>query len=184
MALPDQLPGIRPRLTLGRRLDIAARWSFPLCASVILMLLTGIPLGLPNQAALLPAVALISVWFWSLFRPGSMPPPVVFLIGLLLDLRGYLPLGAGVLTLLIAHGIALRWRRFLVEQGFTVTWIAFLPIALGGAAVIWLLTALLGFRLLPVLPALFQAVLTAVLYPVLAIPLGRAHRTLADPAQA
>jgi rod shape-determining protein MreD len=184
MALMDQTPGIRPRLTLGRRLDIAARLAFPTCMTILLMLLTEIPLGMPNQAALLPAVALIAVWFWSLFRPGSLPPPAVFLLGLLLDLRGYLPLGAGVLTLLIVHGVALRWRRFLVEQGFAMVWIAFLPLAIGGAALIWLLTALLTFRLLSPIPALFQAVITAALYPVLAIPLSRAHRSLADPTRA
>lgn len=184
MALLEQTPGIRPRLTLGRRLDIAARWAFPSCVTVIAMLAMGMPFGIPNQAALLPAVALISVWFWSLFRPTSMPPPAVFLIGALLDLRGYLPLGVGVLTLLTAHGIALRWRRALVEHGFAMTWIAFLPIAVGGAVLIWLLTALLTLRLLPILPALFQAVITAALYPVLAIPLARAHRSLADPSQA
>jgi rod shape-determining protein MreD len=184
MALMDQTPGIRPRPTLGRRLDIAARLAFPTCSTLVVMLLTEVPLNIPNQAALLPAVALIAVWFWSLFRPSSLPPPAVFLIGLLLDLRGYLPLGVGVLTLLIAHGVALLWRRFLVEAGFAFVWIAFLPIALGGAALMWLLTALLTFRLLSPLPALFQAVIAAALYPVLAIPLARAHRSLADPGRA
>ena len=46
-----------------------------------------------------------------------MPPPVVFVLGLLLDLLGYLPLGVGVLMLLVVHGLALRWRRFLVRAG-------------------------------------------------------------------
>lgn len=184
MALPDQTPGIRPRLTLGRRLDIAARWSFPSCVTVIVMLVMEMPFGIPSQAALMPAVCVISIWFWSLFRPASMPPPAVFLIGMLLDLRGYLPLGVGVLTVLTVHGIALRWRRFLTEQGFMMAWIAFLPIAIGSAAMTWAMTALLTLRLLPVLPAVFLAVITAVLYPVLAIPLARAHRSLADPGQA
>jgi len=184
MARIDQTPGIRPRLTIGRRLGIAARHGFPACATVLLMLAVEVPFRIALQAALLPAVALVSVWFWSVFRPTAMPPPVVFLIGVLMDLRGYLPLGAGVLTLLIAHGIAQRWRRFLVQQGFAVAWIAFLPVAVGGAALIWLLSALLTFRLIPPVPALFQAVITAALYPVLAIPLTRAHRSLADPDQA
>ncbi len=184
MARNDQTPGIRPRLTLGRRLDIAARHVFPAGATVLLMLAVEVPLRLALQTALLPAVALICVWFWSVSRPTAMPPPVVFLIGLLLDLRGYLPLGVGVLTLLIAHGVAQRWRRFLLQQGFAVAWLAFLPIAVGGAALIWLLSALLTFRLLPSGPALFQAVLSAALYPLLALPLGKAHRSLADPEQA
>ena len=40
-------------------------------------------------------MTLACVYFWSLFRPAAMPPPVVFLIGVLLDLLGYLPLGVG-----------------------------------------------------------------------------------------
>ncbi len=106
MARADQTPGIRPRATLGRRLDIAARHAFPAGCTVLLMLLTETPFGIADQAALLPAVTLACVYFWSLFRPGAMPPPVVFLIGLLFDLLGYLPLGVGALTLLIVHG----WR--------------------------------------------------------------------------
>lgn len=184
MALLDQTPGIRPRPTLGRRLDIAARLAFPTCVTVMMMLATELPFGIPSQAALLPAVAVIGIWFWSLFRPSSMPPPVVFLIGLLLDLRGYLPLGTGSLTLLVTHGIALRLRRVLIEQGFAMIWCAFLPVAVGSAALIWLLAALLTFHLLSPLPALFQAIITVALYPVLAIPLGYGHRFLADPDRA
>jgi rod shape-determining protein MreD len=49
-------------------------------------------------------VTLPCVVFWSVFRPGAMSPPVVFLLGLLLDLLTLAPLGTGVLTLLVAHG--------------------------------------------------------------------------------
>ena len=105
MAAIDQRPGIRPRASLGRRLDIAARFSFPACVTILLMLFHPGAIGDRGQAALLPAVALCCVWFWSLFRPAAMPPPMVFLIGLLLDLLGYLPPGVGVLTLLAVHGL-------------------------------------------------------------------------------
>ena len=148
------------------------------------MLLTGAPFGIADQAALLPAVTLASVYFWSLFRPAAMPPPVVFLIGLLFDLLGYLPLGVGVLTLLIVHGVALRWRGALTRQGFLSVWLAFAGVATGAALLGWALTALLSFRLLPLGPALFQAVLTTALYPALAILFVRAHRTIADPERA
>jgi rod shape-determining protein MreD len=184
MARADQAPGIRPRATLGRRLDIAARHAFPAGCTVVLMLLTGAPLGIADQAALLPAVTLSGVYFWSLHRPGAMPPPVVFVIGLLFDLLGYLPLGVGVLSLLIVHGVALRWRGALMRQGVLPAWVAFAGVAVGAALLGWGLTALLSFRLLPVGPALFQAVLTIALYPALAILFAGAHRTIADPERA
>ncbi len=48
----------------------------------------------------------------------------------------------------------------------------------------WALVSLLTFTLLPPGPALFQAVLSAGCYPVLAALLVRAHQSLADPEQA
>jgi len=184
MARSDQMPGIRPRATLARRLDIAARSAFPATCTVLLMLLTRMPLGIPNQFALLPAATLACVYFWSLFRPAAMPPAVVFGIGLLFDLLSYLPIGVGVLTLLVVHGLALRWRRVLTRQGFMSVWLAFAGFAISAAALGWLLTAALSVRVLPMAPALFQAVLTAALYPVLAVLFIQAHRTVADPERA
>ena len=180
----DRAPGIRPRPTLARRLDMLARRCFPVACTVALMLFSNAPLGVPDQPVMLPAVTVASVFFWSLFRPASMPPPAVFLIGLLLDLMGWLPVGDGVITLLLVHGVCLRWRRVLVRQGFLMIWIAFLGFAAASAALIWAIAALLAFRLLPPGPAIFQAVLTAALYPALAILFARAHGTIADPGRA
>jgi rod shape-determining protein MreD len=180
----DTTPGIRPRRTLGRRLDIVARHAFPAGFTMVLMVLSQVPFGIADQVVLLPAVTLTSVYFWSLFRPLGMAPPVVFLIGLLFELLGYLPLGIGVLTLLIVHALAARWRDALMRQGLVVAWLAFASFAAGASALGWMLTALLEFRLLPAGPAMFQAVLTAALFPAVAIPLARADRTIADPERA
>lgn len=184
MALSDRIPGVRPRLTLGRRLDIVWRHAFPGTTSVLLMLLSLAPFGLWGQAALLPTVALTCVWFWSLYRPAAMPPPVVFLIGLLLDLLGFLPPGVGALTMLTTHGIAQRLRRFLSSQRFAIVWLIFITVACGIAAMNWALVSLLTFSLLPPGPVLFQAGLAAAMYPAVAIPLTLAHRSFADPDQA
>lgn len=181
MPREDQLPGIRPRPSLGRRLDILARQGFPASTTILLMLLCGLPFGIADQAALLPSVTVGCVYFWSLFRPASLPPPVVFVIGLLLDLLGYLPIGVGVLTLLILHGVVLRSRRSLAQQGFIVVWLTLLWLGISTSILIWTLTSLLNLQLMPAGPAAFQAMLTAALYPALAILLTSAHRTLAAP---
>jgi rod shape-determining protein MreD len=184
MARADQSPGIRPRATLGRRCDIAARHAVPAGCTLLLMLLAQAPFGIADQAALLPAVTLSCVYFWSLSRPAAMPPPVVFLIGLLFDLLGYLPLGLGALTLLAVHGLAAHWRPALLRRSFLSSWLVFIAFAIGAALLGWMLTVLLSLRLLPAGPALFQAALAAALYPALAILLLRAHRTIADPERA
>lgn len=180
----ERTPGIRPRPSLGRRLDAWARACLPVTGTILLMLLTAAPFGLGEQAEMLPAVTLTSVWFWSLFRPAAMPPPVVFMLGLLVDLLGYNPVGVSILTLLIAHGLALRLRRRLAQQGFLAIWAVFLPVAAGAAALVWALSSALMVRLLPGSPALFQAALTMAVYPGLAIVFARAHERVADPNQA
>ena len=181
MAWIDRQPGIRPRQSLGRRLDAAARVSFPAGLTILLLLLTEAPLGITGQAALQPALALSCVWFWSLHQPQFMPPVVVFVIGLLLDLVAYLPFGVGTLTLLSCHGIAIALRRFLLPRGFAVVWLAFIPIATGAALLMWLLVMALLFRFLSPAPLFFQAVLTIALYPALAVPLGAAQRSITSP---
>lgn len=184
MAMIDRRPGIRPRASLGRRLDIAARVSFPASITVLLMLVSQAPLDIAGQAALLPAVALCCVWFWSLFRPDNLPPPVVFVIGLTMDLLGYLPLGVGVFTLLTVHGVAVALRRSLSRRGFVWIWFVFGGVATVASLVIWLLVMLLSFRLLSPYPAVFTAVLTIAIFPVLAVPFAAAQRSIADPDRA
>lgn len=167
----------RPEPSQGvlRRLEALARAGLPAAGTAMLMVLAAGPTGVP---ALVPAVTLPQVVFWSVFRPGAMPPPAVFALGLLLDLLTLAPLGTGVVTLLVAHGLALSWRRFLARQSFLFVWFAFCGFAAGAAGLGFLLTALLAFDLPPLAPALHQAALTAGLYPVFAFLLGRLHQMM------
>ncbi|HYZ62171.1 MAG TPA: rod shape-determining protein MreD [Acetobacteraceae bacterium] len=182
--MSERVPGIRPRPTLWRMLDAASRRAFPAASTALLLLLLSAPLGLPGQAQLQAAAALACVFFWSVFRPDSMPPPAVFLLGLLADLLSLAPPGISVLVLLITYGLAVRARRFLAAQGFLVVWLAFVAVACGAAALSWALTSILTWRLLPLSPALLQFGLTAGFYPALATLLTSAHRGLADPERA
>ncbi len=163
---------------------MAARRAFPTATTILLLLAGGVPLSVPGQAELRAALAVAAVFFWSLFRPASMPAVAAFAIGLLADLLGQWPMGVGAVTLLVAHGAAARMRRALVRQGLPVVWLAFLATAAGVAGLAWGLASLLTLRLLPAAPALFQAALSAGLFPPLALLLTRAHRTVAEPERA
>ncbi len=165
-------------------LDSTARQTFPVTVTGILLLGLSAPLGLPGQPQLQAAVALACVFFWSVFRPDSMPPVAAFLLGLLTDLLSLSPPGLTVLVLLIVHGVALRTRRFVAAQGFVVVWLVFVAVAAGASAIEWALTSVLVFRLLPPGPALLQFGVSAGFYPLLAMLFIRAHRGLADPEKA
>ncbi|WP_376090369.1 rod shape-determining protein MreD [Roseomonas sp. CCTCC AB2023176] len=166
---PEPAPG------LLRRLDEAARAALPATSTAILLLAAG---ALPGMPSLMPAIALASVFFWTIFRPAAMSAPVVFLLGLLQDLLGFGPLGAAVLVLLLAHAGTLRVRRSLAKQSFLVVWIAYLGVAAAAVAMGFALHALLAWRLPPPTMAATQMALTAGLYPLLAYPFSRAHRAM------
>lgn len=160
---------------LLRRLDAVARAAFPAVGTALLMVLTSAPVGLPSA---LPAVALACVFFWSVFRPGAMGPPACFLLGLLQDLLGFAPLGVGILTLLLAHGVALRIRRFLVRQSFWVVWLAYAGVAAAAAALGFVLQAVLSWRLPALAPALVQFALSAGFYPAIVALLTGLHKAM------
>ncbi len=177
----DKTPGVRPLLTIWHRLDVLARMVFPSALTLVVLLVLSTPLGLPGQAAMQPAWALANVYFWSLYRPSSMPAGAVFIVGLLLDLLAQGPIGVGVLILLVVHGAALPLRRFLTRQGFAYVWMVFFGFAAAAAAAEWATVCLLTWRALPLWPALFEFALAVGMYPLLAVLLIRAHRGIAAP---
>lgn len=165
-------PAIRPQPTLGGRLDSVARGCVPIALTLVLLLLVGVPVGLPGESALRPALALICVFHFSLTRPAAMPGIAVFAIGLLCDLLGWLPLGIGAVTLLSARAAALRLRAGLLGRGIILTWLAFAGVALGVAGITWALASLLSLRLLPAGPVLLALLFAVALQPSLALLFG------------
>ncbi|GAB0119423.1 rod shape-determining protein MreD [Acidisoma sp. 7E03] len=177
----DRTPGIRPRRGWGQRLDRAARSGFPAGTTLLGMVLLSAPLGIPGQAELLPAFTLAAVFFWTLFRPGSVPPPLIFVIGLLGDLLGEMPLGSTVLVLLLTQLLVVRTRRYLPQKGFLFVWLVFVAVAAVAALLQWLLACGMDWVLYPPIAGIAQFLLAAGLYPLLAMIFTRAHRTVAAP---
>lgn len=164
-----------PAPGLLRRLDDLARLAFPGASTAVLMVLAAAPVSLPSPVF---AVTLPCVAFWSVFRPASMSPPVTFLLGVLLDLLTLSPLGAGVLVLLVLHAVSVRFRRFLARQSFLAVWLAFCVGAAGAGGLHWVLQAVLALRLPPAAPAMHAALLSAGLYPGIALMLTRVHEAM------
>ncbi|MBP0492612.1 rod shape-determining protein MreD [Roseomonas sp. SG15] len=164
---PASAPGLLARL------DALARAAAPSVSTMAVMVLAAAPVGMPT---LVPAVALAGVFFWSLFRPASMPAPAAFGLGLLQDLLGFTPLGIGVLTLLLVHGAALRVRRVLAKQSFLLVWLAYCGFAALAVGLGYVLEALLGWHVPPTPPAVAQVGLAIGFYPILALPMSWAHR--------
>ncbi len=161
---------------IWRRLDAASRLAWPAFCTIFGLFLIGLPLGLPGQAELRPAYAMACVFFWSLYRPGSIPAPFVAFTGLLLDLLNLSPLGLWAVLLLLLQGLTLAARRRLAPSGFLLNWAIFCALAAGFSALFWAMQCLLTLTLLTLIPLGVQILVCAGVYPALAALFIRAHR--------
>jgi len=169
-------PSVRRRPSTWRRLDALSRLAFPAGMLVFGLFLLGLPFGIPGQAEFRPAYAMACVFFWSLYRPQSMPAPIVAIIGVLLDLLGLTPIGLWAILLLILHGITVASRRRVVPQSFMVNWAVFIGLAAGLSCLGWLAETALTMHILPLRPLAAQIVTALAVYPALAGFFIRAHR--------
>lgn len=158
------------------RIDITARWLFPFALLLFGLFVIGMPFGLPNQAVLRPVYAMACVYFWSLYRPSSLPAPLVALSGLVLDLLGYSPFGVWAVLLLILQSVALNWRPRLVGAPFIQVWARFTVLAVAVSILSWLINSAFDLTWLPTTPLFIECLWVVGLYPALTAMLVRAHR--------
>lgn len=169
---------------IWRGLDRAARRAMPALSLLLVPIILGIPLIPPLGAVLRASLTAASVFFWSLYRPKALPPPVVVVAGVILGLLDSSPLGLWAVLLLLEQAAVLRLRRPLAEAGFLLLWLVFaLLVAVMGMAG-WLARSLFAFALLPPGPAATETAAMILLYPLAANLLARAHRGPAAPEHA
>jgi len=112
---------LTPPLTLLQRADLALRCMTPFVITLLLALVPVLPLHLPHETDLVPAFTLMSVFYWTVYRPDLMPASAVFAIGIIQDFAAGAPLGITSLILLGTHGVGARpapaVRRQAVRHG-------------------------------------------------------------------
>jgi hypothetical protein len=94
-----------------QRLDRNARKLLPSLTALLLGLLVVVPIGIPQWGRLAPPLMLVAVYYWSLSRPGLMPPSAAFVLGLFQDLLTGAPLGSGALILVLVQWILRSQQR-------------------------------------------------------------------------
>lgn len=164
--------------TIWQRLDTIARRMLPVAMTVILAMAAAVPLHAPAFSAVVPAVTLISVYYWTIFRPDLMPAPAVFALGLFQDAISGMPLGVNALILLLVFAVVLGQRRFFLGKSFLVMWWGFVLIVVGALLATWMILSSLEGAILDPLPAVFQGTVTLALFPFLTWIFIRSQRAL------
>lgn len=167
---------ITPPLTVLQRLDLTLRCVTPFTITLLLALMPMLPLHMPEATDLVPAFTLMSVFYWSVYRPDLMPASAVFAIGMIQDFASGAPLGITSLILLGTHGIVLGQRRLFVGKPFAMAWWGFMLTAAAATLVSWLLASLLAGEPLALAQPMMQFVASLTVFPLLAWFFVRTHR--------
>lgn len=161
------------RPSLLHRMDSWTRQLLPFGSALLLLVVSVMPLRLPGFAGVAPLLALMAVFYWSIYRPDLMPPWAAFTLGLLQDFIGGTPLGVWAMVYLLAQGVVASQRRFFLSNAFLAAWWGFGLIAAHAALLAWLLVSLLHARLLDPRAVAFQYLMTMAVYPPVAWGLAR-----------
>lgn len=162
--------------TAPQRFDLWLRQAAPLALTVLLAVLSAVPIGAPGYAAVVPGYTAMAAFYWAVFRPDLQPPFSLFLIGVLQDILVATPLGMTALSLMVVHGLAVSQRRALLGKPFVLAWLGFVVILALSAFIVWLLESILELQPVAPEPAVFQYLVTATLFPVVAWVFVRVHR--------
>ena len=98
------------RAAVARRREWSAVRFVPTITTLMLAMLSVLPLRFPNYAAVAPLLALAGLYYWTIYRPEFLPPSFVFLCGFVLDLLSGGPLGVSSLLFLLTRVVVLPQR--------------------------------------------------------------------------
>ena len=148
----------------------------PVATTFLFVLIGQLPLPVPLLSDVAPAFALISLYYWIVFRPDLMPYAAVFGLGIVQDAVAGAPFGLYALIYLLVQALVLNQRRFIVGKPFWVFWIGFAMVAPVAAFATWMLASLLRGTLLAPGTAFVALVMTIILFPAIAWLLVHAQR--------
>ena len=127
------------------------------------------PLGLQATSRPSPDLLLCVVAYWSIRRPGSAPAVLIFALGLTRDMLTDVPIGAGVLSLLLVSEVLKLRRRNFARANFAIEWSAVAIAALASVALHWFLVLLTLAQPPYLLDLVHQSVYTMMAYPLMAL---------------
>jgi rod shape-determining protein MreD len=160
-----------------------ARRVVPGVTTMLLVFLSHLHLPLPFYADISPALPLMAVYYWVVFRPDLMPRILVFAIGLFQDALIGAPFGLSAMIYLLTHAFVLSQRQFLVGKPFWIFWSGFAIVAPVAGALTWIIASVIRGAFLPSDIVLASIGLTVVVFPIVAWCLLYSQRWLVGEAE-
>jgi len=144
----------------------------PLFSSLLLLLLSYVPLDFLLFNNIRPAIGVICVYFWMIHRPDLFNLLSVYFLGLIDDIISNVPCGTNIFILLILYVILSNVLRFLSAKPFIVTWYGFAIIALLAFWMKWFTLSIYYGQFLPFFIVCFSYLVTVAAYPFVSLILA------------
>ena len=145
------------------------RTTLFLALGLVAIFVEAAPLGLSADAYPSPDILFCVVAYWSIRRPGSTALIAVFALGLARDLMTDVPVGAGVLTLVLASEFLKTLSNGLSRRSFATEWLLLATVLALVILTQWLIVLLLLAHPPYLVDLGYQWLATMALYPVLAL---------------
>jgi rod shape-determining protein MreD len=150
----------------------------PVVIGIFCVLLSFVPVGRIFGTSVMPAFALMAIYYWAIVRPDMFPVYAVFLVGLLSDLLSAGPIGLWAFVYVLTYVVVLTQRFLVVNAPFSIFWLGFFLAAAFAGAVSWGVASLIYGSVLALRPILMHMLVTVALFPVLAFLFGRIERRI------
>lgn len=144
----------------------------PLATSVLLLMISYIPLDFSLFNNIRPAIGIICVYFWIIHRPDLFNLWSVYFLGLLDDIISASPFGSNILALLVLYVLINNSSRFINAKPFIVTWYWFALLSLVTMLARWLVVSVYYSQFLPLTILSFSYLVMAAAYPLVSLLLA------------
>ena len=159
------------------RLDGQARALTPFGIAVLLALVNGLPSYTKGFVVVAPALPMMAIFLWSVYRPELVPIHAGCTVGLLHDIL------AGRQAERLASTVSVGGvgqRRFLHGKSFLVVWLGFAVVALAAQAATWVAVSVMSMSPLIANGLIHQYFVTIGVFPSLAWGLIKWQRMVLD----
>ncbi|PPR77338.1 MAG: hypothetical protein CFH01_01593 [Alphaproteobacteria bacterium MarineAlpha2_Bin1] len=142
--------------------------SIPGFSLFIFIFFSMMPLGL-SPFKISSSIAIIPIFYWSIYRPDLFPIYFVFIAGLLYDLIIGGPLGQWALIFTLLRVVMETQRKVLIGKKFNVEWLAFIIVVPIVFFIIFFIGLFIYERIINFSDLLFQIIFTISLYPIIVL---------------
>lgn len=141
----------------------------PLITSILLLLISYIPLNFSISNNMRPAMGIICVYFWMIHRPDLFNLVSVYILGLFDDIISSVPMGSNILALLVLYLLVNNLQHFFNGKPFIITWYGFATLSLATFCVKWLVVSIYYGQFLPLSILFFTYLVTIAFYPFISL---------------